>query len=145
MLAEAFETWSALDSTKRELRVLILQSHHDIDVPLSDHLITVSLDSHFRYDATSHAWGGAGWTLPLCLAGTQMLITEAFDACLRYLRHPTSDRTLWIDNICVNQNDVWRRAPEASLMQYIFTQAKVVRAWLGSGCDKKRLHRTWLA
>ena len=47
---------------------------------------------------------------------------------LRWLREP---RTLWIDAICINQDDLDERAQQVMLMRKIYSKADRVLVWLG--------------
>jgi Heterokaryon incompatibility protein (HET) len=42
-----------------------------------------------------------------------------------------SSRLLWIDAICINQEDVDERNHQVQMMFDIYQQAQVVRAWIG--------------
>jgi Heterokaryon incompatibility protein (HET) len=53
-----------------------------------------------------------------------------FDA-LSSLRYETWGRTLWIDAICINQEDVKERNHQVSRMASIYSQANAVVVWLG--------------
>jgi len=47
-------------------------------------------------------------------------------------KSPSFHRTLWVDAICINQNDVVERGHQVRLMRDIFSRAKRVVVWLGS-------------
>jgi len=53
-----------------------------------------------------------------------------FDA-LVHLRHETRERVLWIDAICINQDDVEERNHQVSQMGAIYSKASKVVAWVG--------------
>lgn len=54
-------------------------------------------------------------------------------SALKCLRHPTEARTLWIDTICINQQDDVEKSAQVQMMSKIFAEAKQVLAWLGPG------------
>lgn len=61
-------------------------------------------------------------------------LTEA----MRYLRYPDQPRTLWIDAICINQEDMNERSRQVQKMGDIYRLARRVVAWLGTaprGCE----------
>jgi hypothetical protein len=47
------------------------------------------------------------------------------------LRSETEERVLWVDAICINQEDVLERNSQVALMGDIFKRATLVRVWLG--------------
>ena len=50
---------------------------------------------------------------------------------LTYLRLEEEERVLWIDAICINQQDVREKSSQICIMPYIYTRAKTVIVWLG--------------
>ncbi|KAK3386117.1 heterokaryon incompatibility protein-domain-containing protein, partial [Podospora didyma] len=65
---------------------------------------------------------------------------------LRSLTHPL---TLWVDAVCINQDDMEERGCQVAIMSFIFTRALQVVVWLGpkdygSRTDKtQRMHNDW--
>ncbi|PQE33433.1 heterokaryon incompatibility protein [Rutstroemia sp. NJR-2017a WRK4] len=53
---------------------------------------------------------------------------EAGDPVLRYRDRP---RSIWIDQLCINQNDIEERAQQVSMMTEIYSNASAVNIWLG--------------
>ncbi|KAI0172141.1 heterokaryon incompatibility protein-domain-containing protein [Hypoxylon sp. FL1284] len=64
-----------------------------------------------------------------CLA--KLTIRPNLAAALRHLRNPTSPRTLWIDAICINQEDTVETSRHVARMGSIYALATRVVAWLG--------------
>lgn len=58
-----------------------------------------------------------------------------FDA-LKGLRNSENELVIWIDAICIDQNNVPERNYQVALMGDIFRNASVVRVWLGPGSDE---------
>ncbi|KAH6718779.1 heterokaryon incompatibility protein-domain-containing protein [Leptodontidium sp. MPI-SDFR-AT-0119] len=50
---------------------------------------------------------------------------------LRHLRDKLYDRTIWIDAICINQEDLIERGAQVLLMSKIFSSVRQVIVWLG--------------
>ena len=50
---------------------------------------------------------------------------------LRHLRHPDKPRELWVDAICINQEDVNERNQQVKWMADIYSHANRVVIWLG--------------
>ncbi|KAF7514603.1 hypothetical protein G7054_g15168 [Neopestalotiopsis clavispora] len=58
---------------------------------------------------------------------------------LKHLRHPHKARTLWIDAICMNQNDPDERNHQVQMMSRIYTRADQVCVWLGEDIPESKL------
>ena len=65
------------------------------------------------------------------VGGKQVCITRNAETLLRRLRHPHCPRRIWIDGICINQDDPDERAHQVSLMHSIFSHASTVLIWVG--------------
>lgn len=87
------------------------------------------------YEAISYAWEGQKPTEKLLCEGRALLITKNVDNLLRHLRFRHHHRPLWIDAICINQEDDTERAAQVRLMDKIYKEAKRVLVWLGSDRD----------
>ena len=58
-------------------------------------------------------------------------MTEDLHTALTKLRHATEERYLWVDAICINQNDVRERSEQVLRLRSIFARAEKVFVWLG--------------
>jgi hypothetical protein len=56
--------------------------------------------------------------------------SELYDA-LRRLRRPDRERLIWIDALCINQQDVRERNMQVGNMREIYSKADHVLIWLG--------------
>ncbi|KAK2597728.1 hypothetical protein N8I77_012493 [Diaporthe amygdali] len=96
-----------------------------------------------QYEALSYTWGndiavfeieastGAGPNT--CFAGSvgTILIRENLRQALMHLRRADQPRTLWIDALCINQDDVDERNEQVRHMDAIYRMASRVMVWLG--------------
>jgi len=90
------------------------------------------------YEALSYVWGSEVKNRPLVCNGADMRITESLDVALRRLRGRDS-RVLWIDQICINQNNNEERSKQVQIMRDIFSSAQDVNIWLGEDSDRKAM------
>lgn len=67
-------------------------------------------------------------------------ITHNLAVALRDLRDPANLRVLWIDAICINQDDPIERSEEVLEMGSVFNRAEQVIVWLGPDSED-----SWLA
>jgi hypothetical protein len=58
-------------------------------------------------------------------------IMPSLDIALRHLRSPDVPRTLWVDFICINQQDYEEKNTQVPIMQEIYARAETVNIWLG--------------
>jgi hypothetical protein len=76
-----------------------------------------SLNDHFRTSETL-AWE----TVPA---------TPNLERALRYLRLEKQHRTLWIDALCINQQDNAENRVQIQCMDFLYANASAVCIWLG--------------
>ncbi len=94
-----------------------------------------------HYSAVSYCWGDKPeYSHELACRDprhplTALKITPNVDSLLRHLRKPHKSRHLWIDAICLNQEDQDEMSTPAMLMGVIYSQAKKVHIWLGAETD----------
>ncbi|KKY38923.1 putative het domain protein [Diaporthe ampelina] len=118
---------------ERYIRVLELQPGAG-DEPLRGVLSDVSLDdSTLEFEALSYVWG-AGYENAgtVDLGGGQCLgLRPNLRDALYSLRHESSPRRLWIDAICINQDDNSEKGTQVMLMAEVYARCASVLIWLG--------------
>ncbi|KAM0242332.1 hypothetical protein ACHAPO_000746 [Fusarium lateritium] len=101
------------------------------DEPLVGHLGFESLDSSPRYEAISYCWGTGGRSSEITCDGKSLALTKSIEGALRRMRHATSQRRLWADQVCINQYDIAERSQQVGVMNAIYKGAEHVLVWLG--------------
>ncbi|OCL15273.1 heterokaryon incompatibility, partial [Glonium stellatum] len=91
------------------------------------------------YTALSYAWGNCDITQLITLNGRQSYITENLAIALRHMQHESEGLVLWIDSICINQQDGLEKAYQVQRMAKIYSSAAIVLAWLGPARDDSDL------
>jgi hypothetical protein len=94
-------------------------------------LEVVDLEAHPRLEALSYVWGNPNPPEAILCNGHQHSVTPNLALALRRLRSPYMARTVWVDAICVNQEDLEERSQQVQLMRVIYSQAWRVIVWLG--------------
>ncbi|KAI8627852.1 heterokaryon incompatibility protein-domain-containing protein [Xylariaceae sp. FL1651] len=99
-----------------------------------------SIQSRYSYEALSYVWGSESDIEPVIIEDTsaprtQLRIRRSLADALRHLRTLTSSRTVWIDALCINQNDLGERSKQVLRMRDIYQQARRVIIWLGCSDD----------
>lgn len=85
-----------------------------------------------EYTALSYVWGSEETFDTISIDSTELPITQDLDRCLRKLRHHETDVILWVDSICIHQEDVTEKNQQVALMPQIYSIAQGVDVWLGN-------------
>ncbi|KAK4228100.1 heterokaryon incompatibility protein-domain-containing protein [Podospora fimiseda] len=130
--------YSGLDSTLQEIRLLVLhpaqtnQSQTPDDDILQLSLRKTKLTAQESYIALSYTWGDQRTRFPVRINGKSFTIGRNLHEALTQFRSDrTSDLTLWVDAVCINQADVHERESQICLMRDIYKNASEVFVWLG--------------
>lgn len=83
------------------------------------------------YEAVSYYCGDQTIKEEICLNGTQTQVPVTAASALRELRRETVIRVLWIDAICIDQNNATERAHQVLRMAQIYSSANRTLVWLG--------------
>ncbi|KUJ15839.1 uncharacterized protein LY89DRAFT_539710, partial [Mollisia scopiformis] len=110
---------------------LLLVHPGAFDHPLNCSLIVCSLDEKPSYNALSYTWGGLGEPKFITLEGIAWEITANLEQALLHLRPSNKELSLWVDAICINQNDDREKAYQVEMMGDVYRFATRVRAWIG--------------
>ena len=74
-------------------------------------------------------------TLPIHVDGEQFRVTVNLYTALSRLRDPSLQRILWVDAICINQENPEEQGQQVQLMAKIYSKAHRVIVWLGEAAD----------
>ncbi|KAF6228712.1 hypothetical protein HO173_011731 [Letharia columbiana] len=131
--------YSPLKEDLNEIRVLILQpGDFTADLHISIHKVGLTLDDPPIYEALSYVWGTTDNPVDIRIGPSgedRLAITQNLAVALPYLRYQDKIRTLWIDAICVNQQDLRERSSQVKKMADIYRLADHVVVWLGTEKD----------
>lgn len=85
-----------------------------------------------RYESLSYTWGQLdGEEHYVSLNGEDFNVTPNLELALQALRKPNEPRTMWIDAICINQDDLQERSEQVQIMANIYQRAHTTIVWLG--------------
>ncbi|KAB5528990.1 heterokaryon incompatibility protein-domain-containing protein [Coniochaeta sp. 2T2.1] len=91
------------------------------------------------FEALSYTWGGIHRHLPISVVSKgsggekteeALFATPQLLMALRRLR-ATTPRVLWVDQLCIDQDNVAEKGPQIQLMGEIYRRAERVVIWLG--------------
>ncbi|KAI1085067.1 heterokaryon incompatibility protein-domain-containing protein [Whalleya microplaca] len=120
-----------LDHTRQDIRLLHLLPGQYLD-PISCRLSHNHLDDNPTYTASSYVWGDKVDCQNITLERTDFSVTPNLYTALQFLRKTDTERIIWIDAICINQEDDPERGFQVSLMDRIYANAQRVFCWLGT-------------
>ena len=81
------------------------------------------------------------WGLPdtlgrfILISGKRFFVRGNLWLALIHLRHHSDKRLIWIDAVCVNQNDPVERGYQIQQMRRVYEQAQSVQVWIGLEAD----------
>jgi hypothetical protein len=83
------------------------------------------------YEALSYFWGSEDKPKSISVNHQKLDITQNLHTALLHLRDHACSRVIWIDAICINQDDEKDKENQIPLMVEIYAKAHRVVVWLG--------------
>ena len=115
-----------------EIRLLQVLPHKEkYDSPIECNRLVVSLENRPRYEALSYVWGDPDILVDIRVAECNVGVTRNLYAAPIRLRLPHQTRSLWIDQLCINQWDTKEKAEQVRLMRQIYTTCQNSLLWMG--------------
>ena len=105
----------------------------------------VSLHDDPAFVALSYVWGDPNDTTPIECNGHEFLVTKNLKNLLEHFCASLRKIVLWVDALCINQNDLKERSQQVQMMRHIFEKARLTFAWLGPVSDNSDLAIDFLA
>ena len=126
--------YKQLTSIHQTIRLLYLEPAASEGDDLHGSLVPVCIDLEPApaYEALSYAWGDPVFPAKLFLDGRGYHgITANLSQCLTSLRRVDTTRVLWVDAVCINQDDLREKEAQVALMGTIYKSATRALIWLG--------------
>ncbi|KAH8623354.1 HET-domain-containing protein [Alternaria alternata] len=83
-----------------------------------------------KYIAGSYVWGPPEPSEPIVINGKSFQVRSNLFRFLRAFRSRHRSQVIWIDAICINQDDVQERGHQVQEMKRVYSNAKCVYCWL---------------
>ncbi|TVY71455.1 Heterokaryon incompatibility protein 6 OR allele [Lachnellula suecica] len=152
---ECYE-YTPLETPKTDMRLLWIQNGEpDGEIEVEMHT-SARLEHHDGtiptrnepYECLSYTWGDASVKMPILLNGKRFFVTPNLEVALRNLTHYQSRQflPLWIDAICIDQENIDERDEQVQRMKNIYRDAHQVIIWLGDyfePIDDNIPHKHW--
>lgn len=124
--------YETLDKSTQEIRLLLLQPSKDPTEPIELSIFNVPLQNANPYWALSYTWGDASFREEVQLNRLKFSVTRNLYEALKSLQSRLSgELRLWVDAVCINQDDLDERSQQVKMMCHIYAQADVVAAFMG--------------
>jgi hypothetical protein len=102
--------------------------------PIHCAVTIVDLDTQPRYAALSYVWGSVAPNPDVIICNdVTFRVTSNCHSALHHLRAIHGAFAIWIDAICINQQDNLEKAHQIGLMGNIYSDAETTYVWLGEG------------
>ena len=117
----------------------LLPGSFEDDIHVRLHPVETGSHESPRYHALSYVWGSTDTNDHVLVDSGEsqhsLPITRNLYVALQHLRHSSASRTMWVDAVCINQNDIEERNDQVSRMAHIYKLAEKVILWLGPAED----------
>ena len=127
--------YSPLRPGSREIRVFeVTPPNKTNESALCGRLRVVDLDDNPNFTALSYVWGK--YSIPphrVSFGSSSIKVTTNCHSALHQLRKSFNPLTIWVDSICINQENIEEKASQIPLMGDIYPMAESVYIWLGEG------------
>ncbi|KAI1111155.1 putative heterokaryon incompatibility protein [Nemania sp. NC0429] len=128
---EAYQ-YSAL--APQEIRLLKLSKSTPWS-PVRCELTAVPLDKVPGFETISYTWGARRVMKPLILNRRRIEVSERVYDIVHDRASSLMTRYIWIDSICINQDDEDEKSSQVRLMRNIFSSSYQTIVWLGYAPD----------
>lgn len=105
------------------------------DDPIRGELVIISANSQQIYDAVSYTWadqtGDTTRRFRAFIGISYVPITRSCQEVLQRIRSRFYTKCVWIDSVCVDQDNLQERGHQVQLMPLIYTRAKKTYVYVG--------------
>ena len=131
--------YSSLSPGPDSIRLLRLMPHENERADIQCELVEYSLqDSEQRthlYEALSYTWGGSDKPRSIYINKQNLPVTVNLHTALSRLRDRCFERIIWVDAVCIDQENLEEKSNQVQLMAKIYSKATRVLVWLGETAD----------
>jgi hypothetical protein len=135
--------YSPLSQMPDSIRLLRLMPNQDdtanIQCELFEYALQESNKASRLYEALSYVWGNFEKVQCIFIDNQYLEVTLSIHAVLLRLRDRNIPQIIWVDAVCINQDDTREKVHHIQLMAKIYGKASSVIVWLGEGADDSDL------
>ncbi|KAI0205275.1 HET-domain-containing protein [Astrocystis sublimbata] len=115
-----------------DIRLLVIQKSPYYPSVIEVKIVHRPINPTPDYEAISYRWGSSELTHEILVDGCRFPVTEAAFDVLLARRSVWRERIVWIDALCINQQDLQEKSEQVQLMRDIYGQASRVVSFPGS-------------
>ena len=114
-----------------DIRLLKLQPGQGAE-PVMSSLMVYSLDDReYGWHALSYTWGNPHDRRKITCDGHQISVTANLHSALQRVRLADKPMMIWVDAVCINQENTKEKESQVQLMRRIYSRAYIVVADIG--------------
>lgn len=121
--------YSALNDPSKDGRLINLHPSSSEDI-LVYNLMNIKAAAMPEYEALSYVWGPRSLTREITVKAETKYIRENLWSALYHMQLPLKPLVLWIDAICIDQENMDERNHQVRLVGKIYTGATTILVWL---------------
>jgi hypothetical protein len=117
-----------------EIRILsLLPAPFDVNqpAPIECEIDVAPLSNLPDYEALSYVWGVDKASVPITVAGQDIMISRTLNTALVRLRLPDRKRLLWVDQLCIDQSNDGEKTQQVQHMSNVYSECSQCVVWLG--------------
>jgi hypothetical protein len=122
-----------------EFRVLVVLANPDPSADIECELLHwhSSNNTNPDYIALSYVWGDQhpACSVTIRIHGSPVVVTPNLHSALKRLRHAQQIRHVWVDALCINQQNTIEKNQQVARMDMIYERSAFVVMWLGDAAD----------
>ena len=127
----------SLNKESKEIRLLSLEPSSSLQDTPRCTLEVISLNHAPEFEALSYTWDSLSNQHTIHLDSDEdFYVGRSLYHALQRLRSKTEPRKLWIDALCINQNNDSEKTEQVQLMGAVYRAAHRVLIWLGESALK---------
>ncbi|KAL1847691.1 hypothetical protein Daus18300_013858 [Diaporthe australafricana] len=120
-----------LSPNSAQIRLIVL-APGELDSPIHCTYRVVDLDDeHTSYENLSYVWNDGAGTVSILVDGHAATVGRSLFGALEQLRQVDTERTMWIDAICINQSCNTEKTQQVGMMCNIYKQCTQCIIWMG--------------
>ncbi len=118
-----------------EIRIVMLLPGHS-EATVQCKLLVRSINASEDYESLSYVWNRHKHMESINVNDQSIEVDSNLACALKDLRYFDRPRSLWVESLCVNQEDIEERNNHVSLLASIMARASSACIWLGKGDQK---------